>query len=88
MDSAIGAEAGDGIEQVAVRVPGGADHELHGHARGATGVERVPGLSIGQRLPLADDQPADLPKCVERSGETLVGRDLGQARAAGGLEVE
>ena len=39
----------DGGEQGAVGIGGGPDHELHGHPRGAAGVDRIGGPAGGAR---------------------------------------
>jgi hypothetical protein len=81
-------ELTDRAEQAAVGVGSGAYHELHGHARGAAGMKRVPRLPLSLRLPLQDYQLLDPLEVLQRGREALLRRDPGQTGAARRLEVE
>ncbi len=88
MNAPAGAQPAHRVEDGAIGVGGGADHELHGHSRGAAGVEQVARLALRPLRPLAEQLRPDSFEIGYGGAEALLGRDLGEAGPAGRLEVD
>ncbi len=88
VDSPLFSETGHRLDQGPVGLPRRTHHELHGNPRGTAGTERVRRPAVRPGLPLPDHEAPHPLEVGPSRRPALVGRDLGQRRAAGRLEIE